>query len=305
MKPRFAWIPYTVLGWNLAVILWGAFVRMSGSGAGCGSHWPTCQGEIIPTAPVLATIIELTHRLTSGVSVVVALVALVWALRVFPRGHKARRAAIGGVAFIILEALFGAAIVLLGLTAKNDSGARAVFIAIHLLNTLGLVGCYALLAVWTRDNRPLRRPEHAPLLVLGVLAVLITSATGAVTALGDTLFPVNMAEPVASRVGAELAPAMHFLVRLRIVHPIIAVTSALLLLGVGAWFMDRARKLSLALMVLVLVQVCAGLLNIALAAPEAMQLVHLLLANAVWIALVTLVAQASIAREPVANYDER
>ena len=292
------WVPMTVLAWNLAVILWGAFVRMSGSGAGCGSHWPSCQGEIVPTAPVLATIIEFAHRVTSGISVALALAALVWAQRVFPSRHKARRAAAAGMGFIILEALLGAAIVLLGLTAKNDSAARAVFIAVHLLNTLGLIASYTLLTLWAVDPRPLRRPEHATLLAIGAIAILLTSATGAVTALGDTLFPVDAAQPMVARVGAELAPAMHFLVRLRIVHPLIAVSSALVLLTVGAWFMERTRRPALALMVLVVTQVCAGLLNIALAAPEAMQLVHLLLANVVWIALVTVAARVSALPAP-------
>lgn len=293
---KLSWVPLSVLGWNLVVILWGAYVRMSGSGAGCGSHWPSCQGEIVPRAPALATIIEFTHRVSSGMSVVLALAALTWALYRFPHAHKARRAAVAGVVFVFLEALVGAGIVLFGLTAKNDSAARAVVIAIHLLNTLGLIASYTLLWLWSGEDRPLHRPRHAPLLIVAMAAVLVTSATGAVTALGDTLFPVNTDQPVAARVGAELGPAMHFLVRLRIVHPLIAVSSALLLLIAGAWFIDRARRPALALMILVVAQVCAGLLNIALAAPEAMQLLHLFLANAVWIALVTVAARVSAAR---------
>ncbi len=45
---RYAW---GVLLWNVLVALWGAYVRATGSGAGCGSHWPTCNGEILPRAP--------------------------------------------------------------------------------------------------------------------------------------------------------------------------------------------------------------------------------------------------------------
>jgi heme A synthase len=176
-----------------------------------------------------------------------------------------------------------------------------VVIAIHLLNTLGLMASYTLLSVWSADDRPLARPDGLPLLVIAVLVVLLTSATGAVTALGDTLFPVRSALPVAQRVGADLAPAMHFLVRLRIVHPLIAATSALYLLFVGGWFSDRAQRPAIALMVLVVAQVSAGLLNIALAAPNAMQLVHLFLANAVWIALVVLGVQGAMNTSRIAR----
>src|ERR1700761_4379335 len=101
---RFAWF---VVVYNVAVILWGAYVRASGSGAGCGSHWPTCNGEVIPRPHSAATIIEFTHRATSGLCLVFIVAQLVWALRIFPRGHGARRAAGAAAAFIVSEAAIG------------------------------------------------------------------------------------------------------------------------------------------------------------------------------------------------------
>ena len=85
---RFAWITLAV---TIVVIVWGAVVRTTGSGAGCGSHWPLCNGGVVPLAPTTATIIEFTHRLTSGVAMILALVLALWARRLFPVGQRARR----------------------------------------------------------------------------------------------------------------------------------------------------------------------------------------------------------------------
>ena len=89
MKPftGFAW---AVLAYDLVVVAWGAFVRATGSGAGCGKHWPSCNGEIVPRAPRVETAIEFTHRATSGIALVLGVVLLAWALRAFSRGHAAR-----------------------------------------------------------------------------------------------------------------------------------------------------------------------------------------------------------------------
>src|ERR1700732_3618630 len=87
---RFAW---AVVWYNVLVILWGALVRATGSGAGCGNHWPLCSGEVVPQTPALATLIEFTHRATSGIDVVLVAVLVVWAFRAFPRRHPARRGA--------------------------------------------------------------------------------------------------------------------------------------------------------------------------------------------------------------------
>src|SRR5450755_2070071 len=75
---RFAWF---LVAYNVAVIVWGAYVRATGSGAGCGSHWPLCNGEFLPTTPQTQTVIEFTHRVTSGVSLVLAAILLMWCWR--------------------------------------------------------------------------------------------------------------------------------------------------------------------------------------------------------------------------------
>src|SRR5271169_6312967 len=99
---RIAW---ATLAMTVGVILWGAVVRATGSGAGCANDWPSCRGALVPEAPSGATLIEFAHRLTSGLSLTAVLVLAVWARRLWPTGHRVRRAAVAALVFIILEAL--------------------------------------------------------------------------------------------------------------------------------------------------------------------------------------------------------
>ena len=86
---RFAW---GVLAYNIAVIVWGAAVRATGSGAGCGDHWPLCNGSVIQHYPTAATLIEFAHRASSGVALLAVVGLLVWTFRTAPRRHLARSA---------------------------------------------------------------------------------------------------------------------------------------------------------------------------------------------------------------------
>lgn len=283
---RFSW---AVLAYNLFVIVWGAFVRATGSGAGCGAHWPMCNGEVVPHSPSMQTVIEFTHRSTSGIALVLVVIQLVWAFRLFEKGNRTRTLAIATMIFMLLEAAVGAAIVLLRHVAYDPSAARAGWIAVHLINTFLLVAALTL-TPWSvrhgRDRAPHR--ELSPALLLGAVLVLITGVAGAITALGDTLFP---AESLAQGMAADLSPTAHFLVRLRVIHPLIAVAATLYLLGLAGFVAQTRKGLHLrtfatSLAGLLLAQIAAGLLNLWWLAPVSMQLVHLLLADFVWIAFV-------------------
>src|SRR5215210_7122332 len=150
---RFAW---GVLAYNIAVILWGAFVRASGSGAGCGSHWPLCNGEVLPREPRIETIIELTHRVTSGIALLLVVGLVVMAYRHRPKGHPAHRAAVLTLIFMLTEAAVGAGLVLFELVADNQSMARAMFMATHLINTFFLLGAMTLTAHFASGRAPFR-----------------------------------------------------------------------------------------------------------------------------------------------------
>jgi cytochrome c oxidase assembly protein subunit 15 len=269
-----------VLAWNVLVVLWGAFVRATGSGAGCGNHWPMCNGEVLPTAPALKTIIEFTHRATSGIALIAVVVLIVWAWRVFPRGHLARRGALLSGVFILTEALIGAALVLLEHVANNPSVRRGWSLSLHLLNTFTLLAVLALTAWWASGRKGI--PRHYAM--LGSLMVL--GVSGAIAALGDTLFPVTSWSAAFAQ---DLSPSAHLFVRLRILHPFIAVIVTLWVLYFAT---RRQTPLGMAMLIAIFVQVMLGAMNLALLAPIWMQLVHLLAADAVWILAVLYSAEA-------------
>lgn len=274
---------------NLAVIAWGAFVRATGSGAGCGAHWPTCNGEVVPRDPGVETLIELTHRITSGVALLLVLGLLIAAFRARPKGHPLRGAAVASFVFIVLEAAVGAGLVLLEHVAQDQSVARVYWMGAHLVNTFLLVASLALTVHWAAPDAR-RGPLHRGVIPIGLaaLALMVVSVTGAITALGDTLFPAgSLSEGIAQ----DFEATAHFLVRLRVWHPVSAALSGVFVLGVAVWAARRwphARLYAQAVLGLVFVQIAGGFLNLALLAPVWMQLVHLLLADLTWIALILL-----------------
>lgn len=303
---RFAWV---VLAYTVAVILFGAVVRITGSGAGCGQHWPTCQGEIVHLPKSTATAIEYSHRLTSGLSLALAIALAVVSTRQFPRGHATRRAGLLTVVFMLTESLVGAALVLLALVGQNTSMARAVVMGAHLMNTSFLTGAMAMTA-WTATHAvPARFGPQSRLdwaLVATLVVVLLVSVTGAITALGDTLYPVQTTSSLAERLSADQSPVATFLERGRAIHPLVAFLGATTILVVSrkaaeATPSSHVGKWSTAVQALVIAQVGAGVVNILLSAPGYMQVVHLALATSVWIALVLLYAAFMAAKAPEAH----
>jgi heme A synthase len=294
---RFAW---SVVAYNIGVILWGAYVRASGSGAGCGSHWPLCNGAILPRSPTAATLIEFSHRVTSGLALVAVIVLLVWTWRNTRPGDPARTGAVWTVVFMVTEALVGAGLVLFRLVADNATMARAMFMAVHLVNTFLLIAALTLTAYWLSGGPApaLTRRLRAGLLALAAIGMLLIGTSGAVAALGDTLFPSTS---IGAGLSADFSATSHLLIRLRVLHPALAIGIGLAVLGgalrlggLDPMLTSRARLVA----GLIVVQLAAGLLNVILLAPVWLQMVHLLLADAVWIAFVLLAAGA-LRRETV------
>lgn len=287
----FAGYAWGVLGYNVAVVLWGAYVRATGSGAGCGNHWPLCNGEIAPHSPSTAMLIEFSHRASSGLDGPLVLLLLLWAFRAFPKGHPARLgAALSGV-FLVTEALLGAALVKLGHVANNASPMRAYSDSAHLVNTLTLLACLTLTA-WWGSGRPavLVHGRDGWLAGISLAVVVVLGISGAITALGDTLFPVHS---LSAGFAQDLDPAANIFLRLRIFHPMIAAGAAawLAFYAAGAGFARPAvRPFAWAVGGLLVAQLGAGVVNLALLAPVWMQILHLLLADLLWIALVLLCA---------------
>lgn len=292
---RLAW---GVLAFVVAVILWGAVVRATGSGAGCGSHWPLCNGEVLPGLARFQTLIEFAHRASSGLSLLAVFTLGHFAFRTFQKGHLCRQAALFSMVAIVVEALIGAALVLLRLVEHDQSLDRAVSISFHLVNTSFLIGALTVTAYSAGLPRPRfflsdRTQRRKTLLLLSGFVAL--GATGALTALGDTLFrPSSLAAGILSDWGSQ----SHFLERLRILHPILAlgwVAAMIPWLQTQALGGAKFKFLSRWVLMLLVGNLSLGLSNVLLLAPLALQVVHLLVANLIWIFLIALTNEAATA----------
>ncbi len=299
---RFAAFAWGVLAYNVAVILWGALVRATGSGAGCGGHWPLCNGEVLPNVSQIATVIELTHRVMSGIALVAVVVMFVWARRAFAAGHAARRWAGWALVFILTEALLGASLVLLGHVARNESVGRVYSLATHLINTFLLLASLALTARFSgEDTLPARNRNGRTFSLAAagpLVALVLVAVAGVITALGDTLFPSHT---LAEGMREDFSSTASFLIRLRIIHPLLAVGAGFVVALVAfpeyrARHTARLRSLSGWLLGLFAAQFAIGALSIVLQAPVPIQLLHLLLADAIWIALVLFMAERGMRR---------
>ncbi|HVZ82203.1 MAG TPA: COX15/CtaA family protein [Terracidiphilus sp.] len=294
---RFAW---AVLAYFVAVILWGGLVRATGSGAGCGDHWPLCNGTVLQHSPRVDTMIEFTHRITSGISFFSAVGLLIWTFAGTVRGHLARAAVVASVAFTLVEAILGALLVELGLTAQSTSPLRAPYLALHLTNTLLLLASLALTAhLLSRPRGYLRGDVRlvAPWGALaGIVVVLAVGVTGSLAALGDTLFP---AQSLRTALTQDFSSGGEWLVRWRWTHPTIAFLASIFLI----WLLVRAarrsaywdnRVLSAVVLVLLAAQYILGVLDVTLLAPVWLQIAHLLGADALWVALIVLTARLTL-----------
>lgn len=290
---RFARFAWGVLAYNVLVILWGGFVRATGSGAGCGDHWPLCNGEIVPRDAGWATLVEFTHRLTSGLALLAVVVLIVWAFRAYPRGHRVRKAATYSMVLMVIEALIGAGLVLLELVAYNVSVARGYWMAAHLFNTFLLLAALTLTAWFASGGTAPRFRGRGPAgtalgMTLGGLLVL--GVSGAVAALGDTLHLGGGIDPASD-------PVVAALVGLRIYHPILALFVGLLVATATVLVLrstDRpaARALALGVLSLYVAQLVIGLVNVRLMAPVELQILHLFVTDLIWIGTVLLASAA-------------
>lgn len=286
----FAWI---LLGYNILVVLWGAFVRATGSGAGCGSHWPLCNGEVIPHSPELETIIEFSHRLTSGLLGLLVLWMAIWAFRAYGRGHAVRKAALWTLFFVITEAAIGAGLVKFEWVAADTSIERVYTMAFHLLNTFFLLAANTLTAWFGGGGKPFSVRQQGSLgLAIGgaFLGMLVLGTSGAITALGDTL-------SITMGITAEQSPLVATLVSLRIYHPLLAFVAFGLLyvaarvIGTHQPGGNAIRYANMAVG-LFAAQLVVGGLNVYLKAPAWMQLLHLLITDFIWVLMVMMAASA-------------
>jgi cytochrome c oxidase assembly protein subunit 15 len=287
---RFAW---GVLAFNVAVILWGAYVRASGSGAGCGNHWPLCNGEVVPRAPQVATVIEFAHRVTSGLALGLVIALVVWTFRATVKRSPARKASIAALILMLNEAWLGALLVILQRVAQDTSAGRAVLLSLHFANTFLLLASIALCARWLGIRNQKSEIRHAvggisrfATVSSGLAVIVLVGASGSIAALGDTLFP---AKSLGAALHADVSG--NFLVRLRVIHPALAVATLVFVMWLVIKSQNPAEtaidhRPSTVMVILYFTQLLLGMVNIALLAPVWMQLTHLFVAELFWISAV-------------------
>ncbi len=290
---KFAWF---TLGYNVLVILWGVFLRASKSGDGCGQHWLTCHGEFIPSAPELKTIIEFTHRMTTGPAFILVVVLLIWAFRRFGKGSAVRKAALASFAFIVSEVLIGGILVLTGNTAETLTTERPFLAVGHLINSFLLIASLTLAAWFSERHRTLNPNIELKTilhLAVAVVAILLVGTSGSVAALSSMLFPsATLAEGIAQ----DFSTGSNILLKLRVSHPILSILTSVYLLFLAGWLsslsgQDRTiRRSTTILTVIVIAQVAFGALTLLTMAPILMQVGHLLLADLLWISFILMSA---------------
>ncbi len=284
---HFAWF---VVAYNITVIVWGAYVRATGSGAGCGSHWPLCNGELLPTSPQTQTVIEFTHRVTSGVSLVLVAILLIWCWRRTAKGDWPRYSAVATAVLLFNEALLGALLVLVDHVGGLDrSATHALFLCLHFGNTLLLLAALALTASWiSSDGRrfsAVRTPYQMIATGLGLVSVMVIGMTGSLASLGDTIFP---ADSLGHAVLQDFSSSSPTLLRLRVLHPLaVGIGSLYVLWLLQAFWRKQERSAWMSLLPITLTgQIALGAMNVLLLAPVWLQMTHLVVAEIFWILLV-------------------
>lgn len=294
---KYAWF---ALGYNVLVIVWGVFLRASKSGDGCGEHWLTCNGELIPSAPQFKTVIEFSHRMTTAIDGIVMLILLGWAVKIFvsKRSKQSRQvlyAAIGSFFFVITEAAVGAGLVLTGNVAEAVTDARPFWAMGHLINTFILLTFLTLTAWFATRERNISWKidlKTAALIGLGVIGLLAVGLSGSLAALSNMLFP---SQSLAEGVAKDFSATSNIILRLRLSHPIVSILLSVYLIFLAGWMKAKSADAnttwwSNAVSLLVIGQVIFGAATLLTLGPIIMQLGHLLLADAVWIAFVLMVA---------------
>ncbi len=306
-QSSYQWLAWSTVGYTLLVIMFGAFVRATGSGAGCGEHWPLCNGQVLPRPEQIETIIEFTHRITSGILLVLVFIGVIWAFRKFPKGHVIRHGATLSLVFVLIEAAIGAGLVLLQLVEENSTPLRAIAVGAHLFNTFLLLAVMTYTAWYASrgysERFRIRAKGKAVFMIIsGLFLYGLVGATGAITALGDTLFPVGS-------IAATEGVATHFLIKLRVIHPILAVAVSFFVIWLAGFIrnegaLPHVNRTSYWLQIGVVTQLIGGVMNILLLAPTWMQLVHLLLADLVMI-LFVIVSMESLSFAPLYKIDRK
>ncbi len=277
----------------LFIIAWGAWVRLSGSGAGCGDHWPLCNGDVIPLSGSWKTYTEYIHRFTTGLFGLTVLLQIFFSHREYPKGHPVIKGSYALLIMTFIESLIGAVLVKRGLVVDNASVDRAIVVGLHLVNTLFLLATFVHAHYFLdkcAQRIPFKESKRDYILgALGLILILIVGAFGAITALGNTLFP---SADLVSGVASDFSSASPFLIRLRIYHPALAILMGAFWMSLLTFWKpegnpeEKDKKVlhnwCQFLYILFIVALGFGVINWLLMAPFWGAVIHLILADFIW-----------------------
>lgn len=276
--------------YSVIVILWGAWVRISHSGDGCGDTWPLCGGKILPEGETAKTWVEYAHRISSGLYGVFVFALFFEGRRLFSKNSTIHQAGLVTLILTVTEAMLGARLVLSQLVGLNDSLQRLVAISLHQVNSLLLVGA-SVLWFWSArepgEEIELKTGNRLNRFYFG--GFIILAITGAWAALSTTLFPsLGLWEGLQR----DFQENSHVLLKIRILHPLLAV-----FLGSYFSFMfwrqsqktghPRLQKAALWISALFIAAILVGMVTLLFLSPIALKITHLAFGYLLWIFLVS------------------
>ncbi len=278
---RFSWV---LVLYTVVVIAWGAWVRISGSGDGCGDHWPLCRGEVVPVSAPVKTWIEVSHRYSTALYGLLVCILVGLTQKRFEGKHPARVWAVATLLFTVTEALIGRELVALKLVNQSTDSLRLIVMPLHLINTSLLLLSTVMAAESIRFGDLPRSQVPPPLKRAGLLAafsILLIVTSGAVAALGSHLAP---SQSLITGFMKDWASDSLLAVRLRFLHPVLALALGLLLLHFAQRVeqhcgTSRARVWLRRFQITVAAALAIGVCTLLSLAPPWLKLLHLTVAN--------------------------
>jgi len=268
-------------------IIAGAIVRATGSGDGCGSSWPTCNGEIIPKFDTSSELIEFSHRSISGILLIITLIIFVKSFK--DEVPILQKKIIWFLTFfVLLEALIGAVIVIYEWVGLNSSPPRIIAVPLHLVNTFGLLGTYTLLFHLTKNSKTNLINFFDRGFKIGLFLFLLSGTTGSIAALADAIFP---SESFIAGLAEDFDSKSQILTRLRILHPLFASALSVYLYSEANRLQSEYKVIAKNIKLLIFLGVFLGVLNVVSNIILPLSILHLLIADLLWIVYVYLSAE--------------
>ena len=277
----FAWF---VLLLTILVIISGDIVQITGSGAGCGESWPKCNNELLPDVTNKNTIIEFIHRILTTIVGFCIIALALFARILLGKNHFCTKATYTAIFFLVTEILIGAMLVRFGWVEFDMSWGRVIVDSLHVLNTFFLVATLASSTQYKSGTYLSNYLKNTRTLIIAVIIFLIIAVTGALNSLADLLY-------IESMPASQKNNIYNFLISVRALHPFIAITGGITIAYIFLTFSDRLlaiyqKKLIIIILATIGVQFFIGILNIFLMTPLIIQIIHLVLANILWISIV-------------------